>query len=219
MVEASTPATCSSLRPAATALARSTLTCTTGWLAARLVATSEEPGTPSIALTMASLAVRRSAVVAALRVMSTVEDVPKPPCCEPTVILPASGMPASSLRTVSLSLPWFAFSSVTTVKLEFEAPADSSAEKPVWALPVVTWTSLTPSISRRTSSTLTAEALASARLVPAGSACRTVMLFSPELPSRSVASSGVMAAVPARTSAAAIRVTTGCFWVLVRIGR
>ena len=158
MVEASTPATCSSLRPAATALARSTLTWTTGWLAARLVATSEEPGTPSMALTMASLAVRRSAVVAALRVMSTVEDVPKPPCCEPTVILPASGMPASSLRTVSLSLPWLAFSSVTTVKLEFEAPADSSAENPVWALPMVTWTSLTPSISRSTSSTLTAEA-------------------------------------------------------------
>ncbi len=46
MVDASTPATCSSFRPAATALARSTLTCTTGWLAARLVATSVLPGTP-----------------------------------------------------------------------------------------------------------------------------------------------------------------------------
>ena len=57
IVAARTPATRSSVRPAATALARSTLTWTTGWLAARLVATSLLPGTPSMALTMASLAV------------------------------------------------------------------------------------------------------------------------------------------------------------------
>ncbi len=91
--------------------------------------------------------------------------------------------------------------------------------KPVWALPEVTWTSLMPSMSRSTSSTFTAAALASARLVPAGRTCRTVMLFSPERPSRSVASSGVMAAVPPRTRTAAMSVTTGCFWVLLRIGK
>ena len=219
IVEASTPATCCSFRPAATALARSTLTWTTGWLAARLVLTSEEPGTPSMALTMASLAVWRSAELAALSVMSTVDVVPKPPCWEPTVILPASEILASSLRTVSCSLPWLAFSSVTTVKLEFAAPVDCSAEKPVWALPVVTWTSLIPSMPRRTFSTLTAAALPSARLVPAGRACFTVMLFSPERPSRSVASSGDIATVPPRTRTAATRVMTGCRWVLVRIGR
>ncbi len=120
---------------------------------------------------------------------------------------------------MSLSLAWLAFSSVTTVKVELEAPEDSSAEKPVWALPVVTWTSLTPSMLPQDVLDLDGGALASARLVPAGRACRTVMLFSPELPSRSVASSGVMAAVPPSTSTAAIRVTTGCFWVLVRTGR
>ena len=56
MVAARTPATCSSFSPAATALARSTFTCTTFWLAARLVATSLVPGTPPMASTMASLA-------------------------------------------------------------------------------------------------------------------------------------------------------------------
>ena len=153
IVAARTPATRSSFRPAATALARSTLTWTTGWLAARLVATSLLPGTPSMALTIASLAVWRSAVVAALRVMSTVDEVPKPPCWEPTVIFPASPSLASSLRTVSWSLPWLAFSSVTTVNVELDAPEESRAEKPVWALPVVTWTSLIPSMPRRVSST------------------------------------------------------------------
>ena len=172
-----------------------------------------------MALTIASLAVRRSAVVAALRVMSTVDDVPKPPCWEPTVILPASASWASSLRTVSWSLPWLAFSSVTTVNVEFDAPLDSRAEKPVWALPVVDWTSLIPSMPRRTSSTRMADALASARLVPAGRACLTVMLFSPERPSRSVASSGDIATVPPSTSAAATSVRTGCRCVPARTGR
>ena len=58
--------------------------------------------------------------------------------------------------------------------------------------------------------------LVSCRLVPAGRTWRTVMLFSPELPSRSVASSGVMATVPPRTKDGGDRVMTGCFWVLVK---
>ncbi|CAH0309136.1 hypothetical protein SRABI128_04446 [Microbacterium sp. Bi128] len=219
IVAARTPATRPSFRPAATALARSTLTWTTGWLAARLVATSLLPGTPSMALTIASLAVWRSAVVAALRVMSTVDEVPKPPCWEPTVIFPASPSLESSLRTVSWSLPWLAFSSVTTVNVELDAPEESRAEKPVWALPVVAWTSLIPSMPRRVSSTRIAEALASSRLVPAGRACLTVMLFSPERPRRSVASSGDIATVPASTRAAATRVRTGCRCVPDRTGR
>ncbi|MCY1376702.1 hypothetical protein D9M69_642130 [compost metagenome] len=112
-----------------------------------------------------------------------------------------------------------AFSSVTTVNEEFEAPLDVSAVKPVCAFPDVTCTSLMPSMFRSTSSTFTAAALVSVRLVPAGRTCRTVMLFSPERPSRSVASSGVIAAVPPSTRTAAMSVTTGCFCVLSRTGR
>ena len=91
IVEARTPATCSSFSPAATALARSTLTWTTGWLAARFVVDLAGFRHPCHGLHHGVAGLPEVLpMLAALMVMSTVEEVPKPPCWEPTVILPAS---------------------------------------------------------------------------------------------------------------------------------
>jgi len=215
---ATEPATAVSDSPTSAAAARSTVTSTTGWSAARLLLTWAAPSTPAAASRTRVAASASTPMSSAVTSRSTVEapTMASPALTSMSVTGPVAS-PETASRTSSVTAAPSASSTSVSANDADAPPIAPKAAIPV-PDPIVDWTVATPSRAMRASSTSRAAASWAASEVPGAKDWVTFTVSWPMSPRRLVSRRGTRASDPPSTANAATRVITGRRSAQARVG-